>query len=67
MNPSHIVDITISNISQEMFNCILIDITTARVSIHFNTGYLPEEIYKYIYFKDGNERNLDVNNLMLIA
>ena len=67
MNPSQIVDITISNISKELFDYVLIDITTAIVNIHFDTNYLPEEIYNYIYFKDGNERNLDVNNLVLTA
>ena len=67
MNPSSIVDITISNISKELFNYIFLDISTAIVNIHFNTNYLPEEIYNYIYFKDGNERNLDVNNLLLLA
>ena len=67
MNPSSIVDITISNISEELFNSILIDITTAIVNVHVYTNYLPEEIYNYISFKDGNERNLDVNNLLLLA
>ena len=67
MNPTKIVEITISNISKELFNYILLDITTAIVNVHFNTDYLPEEIYDYIYFKDGNERNLDVNNMVFIA
>ena len=67
MNPTQIVDINISNISQELFNYILIDLTTMIVNNHFNTTYLPEEIYNYIYFKDNNERNLDVNNLMLVV
>ena len=67
MNPSSIVDITISNISKQVFNYILIDIITAIVDIHFNADYLPEQIYNFIYFKDGNERNLDVNNMVLIA
>ena len=67
MNPTKIVEITISNISKELFNYILLDITTAIVNVQFNTDYLPEEFYEYIYFKDGNERNLDVNNLVLIA
>ena len=67
MNPSQIVDITISNISKELFKYILIDVTTAIVNLRFDTNYLPEEIYNYIYFKDGNERNLDVNNLGLRA
>lgn len=67
MNPTQIVDINISNVSQEQFNYILIDLTTMIVNNHFNTNYLPEEIYNYIYFKDNNERNLDVNNLMLIV
>lgn len=67
MNPTQIVDINISNISQELFNHILIDLTTMIVNNHFNTTYLPEEIYNYIYFKDNNERNLDVNNLMLVV
>ena len=66
MNSSSIVDIIISNISKEVFNYILLDITTV-VNIHSNTDYLPEEIYNYIYFKDGNERNLDVNNMVLLA
>ena len=42
MNPAQIVDITISNISKELFNYVLLDITTAIVNIHFNTDYLPE-------------------------
>jgi len=67
MNPAQIVDINISNISQEQFNYILTDLTTMIVNNHFNTTYLPEEIYNYIYFKDNNERNLDVNNLMLVV
>jgi len=67
MNPSRIIDITISSISKELFNDILTDIITAIVNLHFNTGDLPEEIYNYIYFKDGSEINYDVNNLMLIA
>ena len=67
MNPAQIVDISISNISQEQFNYILTDLTTMIVNNHFNTTYLPEEIYNYIYFKDNNERNLDVNNLMLVV
>ena len=58
MNPSPIVDINISNISQENFNYILIDITTAIINIHLNTGYLPEEIYESIYSKDGNAKIL---------
>ena len=44
MNPSSIVDIIISNISKELFDYILIDITTTIVNIHFNTDYVPEEI-----------------------
>ena len=67
MNPSIIVDITISNIRKGLFNYILIGVTTAIVNIHFNTDYLPEENYNYIYFKDGNDRNIDVNNMMLTA
>ena len=67
MNPLQIVDITISNISKELFNYILVDITTAIVNNHFNKDYLPEEIYNYIYFKDGNERNLDINNMALLV
>ena len=67
MNPTQIVDINISNVSQELFNYILIDLTTMIVNNHFNTNYLPDEIYNYIYFKYNNERNLDVNNLMLIV
>ena len=67
MNPSSIVDITISNISKEVFNYMLIDITTSIVNINFNTDYLPEEIQNRIYFEDGNERNLDVNNMVLLA
>ena len=67
MTPSQIVDITISNRSKELFNYILPDIITAIVNIHFNKDYLHEEIYKYIYFKDGNKRNLDINNMVLLA
>jgi len=67
MNPAQIVDSTISNMSEELFNYILLDIITAIVNIHFNTDCLPEEIYMYFYFKDGNERNLDVNNMVLVA
>ena len=67
MNPTQIVDINISNISQQQFNPILIDLTTMVVDNHFNTNYLPGEIYNYIYFKYNNNRNLDVNNLMLIG
>ena len=66
MSPS-IVDITFSHISKGLFNYILIDIATAIVDIHFNTDYLPEENYYYTYFKDGNDRNIDVNNMMLTA
>ena len=51
MIPTQVVDITISNISKEQFNYILIDITTAISSTHFNTDCLHEQIYKYIYFK----------------
>ena len=65
MNPSSIVDTT-SNISKELFNYILIDITTSIVNIDFNTNYLPEEVDNYICFKDGDERNLDVNNMVLL-
>ena len=67
MNPSNIVDINISNVSQELFNYILIDLTTMIATNHFNTTYLPEEIYNYIYFKDNNKTNLDVNNLVLFV
>ena len=67
MNPTQIVDINISNISQELFNYILIDLTTMIVNNHFNTDYLPEEIYNYIYLKYNNKTHLDVNNLMLIV
>ena len=49
MNPTKIVEITISNISKELFNYILLDITTAIVNVHFNTDYLPEEIYDYLF------------------
>ena len=48
MNPSNIVDINISNVSQELFNYILIDLTTMIVTNHFKTTYLPEEVYNYI-------------------
>ena len=67
MNPSSVVDITISNISKELFNYILTDITTAIVNIHFNRDYSPEEIYNYLCFKHDHERNLDVNSMVLIA
>ena len=42
MNPTQIVDIAISNISKELFDYVLIDITTAIVNIHVDTNYLPE-------------------------
>ena len=48
MSPSSIVDITISNLSKETFNYILVDIITAIVNIHFNADYLPEE-FSVIY------------------
>jgi hypothetical protein len=48
MSPSSIVDITISNLSKETFNYILVDIITAIVNLHFNTDYLPEE-FSIIY------------------
>ena len=55
MTPAQIVDITISNISKELVNYILLEITIATVNVHFNTDYFPEGIYKYIYLKDGNK------------
>lgn len=67
MNPSNIVDIQFSNISKELFDYILIDLTTVIANTYFNTNYLPDEIYNYICFKDNDTTNLDINNLMLIA
>jgi len=67
MNPSSIVDSIIPNISKELCECTVVDITTAVVNNHFNSEFLPEEIYKCIYSEDGDERNLDVNNMVLVA
>ena len=66
MTPNQIVDISLSNISTEQSNYILADLTTMIANIHFDTNYSPEEIYNYIIFKDNNNRNLDVNNMVLI-
>ena len=66
MTPNQIVDISLSHISTEQFNYILADLTTMIANIHFDTNYSPEETYNHIIFKDNNNRNLDVNNMVLI-
>ena len=66
MTPNQIVDISLFNISTEQFNYILADLTAMIANIHFDTNYSSEEIYNYIIFKDNNNKNLDVNNMVLI-
>ena len=66
MTPNQIVDISLFYISTEQFTYILADLTTMIANIHFDTNYSPEEIYNYIIFKDNNNKNLDVNNMVLI-
>jgi hypothetical protein len=59
-------DISIENISKEIFECILIDVTVVIASIHFNQQFNKHTIYNEVGFKDNDNRNLVASNLVLI-
>jgi hypothetical protein len=63
---THAVDISIENISKETFNKLLIELTVMIASIHFNQQFNKNDIYNKISFKDNDNKNLVVSNLVLI-
>ena len=58
--------INISNVNPDIFEYLLVEITTLLVNRHFNQNFTIENIYNRISFIDNNIRNLDINNIYLI-
>lgn len=65
MASSKIVDLNFTNLTNDQFEVILIELTTMIANMYFNTDYTTHNIYNYIIFKDFDRTNLDVSNLML--
>jgi len=66
MTRSKIVDINISNVSKEAFKVLLAELTTMIANLYFDTTFTAMNIYKHVEFKDYDNTNLDVNNLVLV-
>ena len=66
MAHSKIVDINLSNISKNTFEVVLAELTTMIANLYFDTTFTAQNIYNHIEFKDSDQTNLDVNNLLLI-
>ncbi len=61
-----IVDISLENIDDEIFDLILREVTKMIVNKHFKKHFTVDDVYKYICFRDNNDRNLAVDNLILL-
>jgi len=61
-----VTSINISNVNPDIFEYILMEITTLLVNKHFKQNFTIENIYRYISFIDNNIKNLDINNIYLI-
>jgi hypothetical protein len=60
-------EIAIENITHELFEKVLLELTIMIATTHFKQQFNKENIYNHIGFRDNNNRNLEVTNLMLIA
>ncbi len=60
-------EIAIENISNELFENVLTELTIMIATTHFKQQFNKDNIYNQIGFRDNNNRNLEVTNLMLIA
>jgi hypothetical protein len=60
-------EIAIENITQDLFEKVLLELTIMIATNHFKQPFNKDNIYNHIGFKDNNNRNLEVTNLMLIS
>lgn len=64
---SKIVDFNFYNIDEYQFIRILMRVTTSVVNSYFKQQFSINEIYNHVDFKDGDQTNLHVNNLILVC
>ena len=64
---SKIVDFEFYNIDEDQFIRILMRVTTSVVNSYFKQHFSINEIYNHVDFKDGDQTNLHVNNLILVC
>ncbi len=60
-------EIALENITHELFEKVLTELTIMIATNHFNQKFNKENIYTHIGFRDNHNRNLEVTNLRLIA
>ena len=64
---SKVVDFNFYNIDEYQFIRILMRVTTSVVNSYFKQQFSINEIYNHVDFKDGDQTNLHVNNLILVC
>ena len=64
---SKVVDFNFYNIDEYQFIRILMRVTTSIVNSYFKQHCSINEIYNHVDFKDGDQTNLHVNNLILVC
>ena len=59
--------VNINNVNDNVFNEIIADFTASLANEYFKIDFLnSDNVTRYVHFRDGNNRNLNPNNFILV-